>query len=66
MASPAQPQDSSLELRSAYLIKEGTADALTETLQRLSREYAPLGYHFELTGPWPAFSFAGGLREALA
>jgi hypothetical protein len=54
-----------LELRSAYLIEEAAGDDLKNAVSALSGKHALLGYRFELTGPWPAFSFAGGVREAL-
>jgi hypothetical protein len=66
LATPPQPQRVHLELKSAYLVEEAAADGLRIAVDVLSGKYAPLGYEFELTGPWPAFSFAGGLREALA
>lgn len=66
LATPPQPRSVHLELKSAYLVEEAAADGLRIAVDALSGKYAPLGYDFELTGPWPAFSFAGGLREALA
>ena len=66
LTAPAQPQSTHLELRSAYLVEEAAAGGLEIAARVLFEKYAPLGYAFELTGPWPAFAFAGGLREALA
>jgi len=66
LVTPAQPQNVRLELRSVYLIEAGSAAGLKEVANELAGKYGQLGYSFELTGPWPAFSFAGGLREALA
>jgi hypothetical protein len=55
-----------LELRSAYFIEEAAGDGLRNAVSALSAKYASLGYRFELTGPWPAFTFAGSVREALS
>jgi hypothetical protein len=66
LPAAAQSPAVRLELRSSYLIEEAGAVGLRLAVEKLSQKYAPLGYRFELTGPWPAFTFAGGLREALA
>ena len=66
LASPPQAQPVRLEMKSAYLIEEATADGIKLAVGTLSEKYAPLGYELDLSGPWPAFSFAGGVREALA
>ncbi|MBV9119736.1 MAG: GvpL/GvpF family gas vesicle protein [Chloroflexi bacterium] len=55
-----------LEFRGGYLIEEAGGDGLKLAVGKLSARYASLGYAFDLTGPWPAFGFAGGLSEALA
>jgi hypothetical protein len=31
--------------------------------ERLAERYAPLGFRFELTGPWPAYNFAAENEE---
>ncbi|HEX6511449.1 MAG TPA: GvpL/GvpF family gas vesicle protein, partial [Chloroflexota bacterium] len=54
-----------LELRASYLVQEDAVDRLKTIASELAGKYAPLGYMFELTGPWPPFSFAGGLSEVL-
>lgn len=66
VGTPPPGQQVRLELKSAYLIEEAAADGLKLAVGKLSRKYAPLGYELELTGPWPAFSFAGGLRDELS
>ncbi len=63
-ASPSQPVR--LELRSAYLVEEAASDGLKLAIAELLHKYGSLGYGFDLTGPWPAFTFARGVREALA
>jgi len=66
LLTPAESPRTRLELRSAYLVEAGGAAKLQATAEALAARYADLGYRLELTGPWPAFSFAGGLREALS
>jgi hypothetical protein len=66
LATPPRPQSVHLDLKGAYLVEEAAADGLRIAVDALSKKYASLGYQLELSGPWPAFTFAGGLREALA
>jgi hypothetical protein len=66
LVTPAGPQNVQLELKSAYLVEEAAADGLKLAIEALSSKYASLGYRFDLSGPWPAFSFAGGVQGALA
>lgn len=51
-------------LNGAYLVADEHTAAFHAELERLSSEYGPLGFHYELTGPWPAYHFiessAGG------
>jgi hypothetical protein len=65
LSTPAQPQSIRLELRSAYLVEQQDAGTLKSTADALADKYAPLGYQLELSGPWPPFTFAGGVRETL-
>lgn len=65
LAAIGASQKVRLELRSAYLIEEGQDAGLKEAVAILAVKYSPLGYDFELTGPWPAFNFAGGISETL-
>lgn len=66
LPSPAQQEQVRLELRSAYLVDESHIGRLQAELDGVTIKYAGLGYTFELTGPWPAFTFARGVQEALA
>ena len=66
VVAPSQPSAVRLELRAACLVEETGAAGLNHAVRRLSIEYAPLGFELELTGPWPPFTFAGTVGEALA
>jgi gas vesicle protein GvpL/GvpF len=66
LSAPPPGQQVRLELKSSYLVEEAAADGLKLAVGSLSRKHASLGYTLDLSGPWPPFSFAGGLREALA
>ena len=47
-----------LVARLAFLVgREGFAD-FRAAAERLAAEYSPLGFRFELTGPWPPYNFA--------
>lgn len=47
-----------LAARLAFLVaREGFA-AFRDAAEQLAAEYTPLGFRFELTGPWPAYNFA--------
>ncbi|HEU0168356.1 MAG TPA: GvpL/GvpF family gas vesicle protein [Chloroflexota bacterium] len=61
LVAPAEGSDVRLELRASYLVQETAAVGLKNASERLSIEYAPLGFRLELTGPWPPFTFAGSL-----
>jgi hypothetical protein len=45
-------------LNAAYLVPAGD-DALRGEVDALGRAYATLGLSFEVTGPWPPYSFVG-------
>jgi hypothetical protein len=47
-----------LAARLAFLVRrEGFGD-FRAAAERLAADYTPLGFRFELTGPWPAYNFA--------
>jgi len=47
-----------LAARLAFLVgREGFEEFRAEA-ERLAERYTPLGFRFELTGPWPAYNFA--------
>jgi Gas vesicle synthesis protein GvpL/GvpF len=44
-------------LKGAYLVDEARDDDFRRVLEDVGREYEPFGIRFELTGPWPPYSF---------
>jgi Gas vesicle synthesis protein GvpL/GvpF len=44
-------------LKGAYLVDEARDDDFRRVLEAVGREYEPFGIRFELTGPWPPYSF---------
>jgi hypothetical protein len=44
-------------LNGAYLVADGDLDAFRSVLDALGGEFADHGIAYELTGPWPAYSF---------
>jgi hypothetical protein len=47
-----------LAARLAFLVRREGFDDFRAAAEALAAEYTPLGFHFELTGPWPAYNFA--------
>ncbi len=47
-----------LVARLAFLVRREGFDAFRDVAEQLAARYAPLGFRFELTGPWPAYNFA--------
>lgn len=47
-----------LAARLAFLVPSEGFDAFRAAAESLAAEYTPLGFRFELTGPWPAYNFA--------
>ncbi len=47
-----------LAARLAFLVPRGAFDEFRAAAERLAERYTPLGFRFELTGPWPAYNFA--------
>jgi hypothetical protein len=65
-ATVSPPQDPHLSgderemvLNAAYLVRDAGADAFGSLVAGLARRHAPDGVVIELTGPWPAYHFAG-------
>jgi hypothetical protein len=51
-------------LNGVYLVAEDTLAAFRIQLADLEKEYGDLGFHYEMTGPWPPYNFATiGLKE---
>jgi hypothetical protein len=47
-----------LAARLAFLVAREGFGAFRDAAEQLAAEYTPLGFRFELTGPWPAYNFA--------
>jgi Gas vesicle synthesis protein GvpL/GvpF len=52
-------REGSTQLKGAYLVEESRDDEFRRVLEEVGREYEPFGIRFELTGPWPPYSFVG-------
>lgn len=52
-----------LAARLAFLVPSRGFDDFRAAAERLAERYTPLGFRFELTGPWPAYNFAAVGRE---
>lgn len=46
-------------LKGAYLVDEARDDDFRRVLEDVGREHEQFGIRFELTGPWPPYSFVG-------
>jgi hypothetical protein len=49
--------------RLAFLVRRENFDDFRAAAERLAERYTPLGFRFELTGPWPAYNFATATEE---
>ena len=47
-----------LAARLAFLVRREAFEDFRDAAERLAADYTPLGFRFELTGPWPAYNFA--------
>jgi hypothetical protein len=52
-----------LTARLAFLVRRENFDDFRAAAERLAERYTPLGFRFELTGPWPAYNFAAATEE---
>ncbi|HEV7890369.1 MAG TPA: GvpL/GvpF family gas vesicle protein [Pyrinomonadaceae bacterium] len=52
-----------LAARLAFLVRREGFDDFRAAAERLAERYTPLGFRFELTGPWPAYNFAAASEE---
>lgn len=48
-----------LAARLAFLVAREGFGAFRDAAEQLAAEYTPLGFRFELTGPWPVYNFTG-------
>ncbi len=53
-----------LAARLAFLVPSEGFDSFRAAAERLADRYTPLGFRFELTGPWPAYNFASVEEES--
>jgi acetolactate synthase small subunit len=66
--NPVQPREltnreEQMVFNGAYLVDDGAAEAFAQLVHGLQADVAPDGLQLELTGPWPAYNFAGRPRE---
>ena len=54
-----------LAARLAFLVRREGFGEFRAAAEALAAVYTPLGFHFELTGPWPAYNFAAGVGEGV-
>jgi hypothetical protein len=47
-----------LAARFAFLVPRAGFDEFRAAAESLAEKYTPVGFRFELTGPWPAYNFA--------
>jgi hypothetical protein len=72
VVSPLQSRETTAReeemiLNGAYLVLDERLPAFRVELERLAEEYGGLGFHYELTGPWPAYNFVRiAFEEAIA
>ena len=52
-----------LAARLAFLVRREGFETFRAAAEQLAAEYTPLGFRFELTGPWPAYNFAAVEEE---
>lgn len=52
-----------LAARLAFLVRREGFGEFRAAAERLAERYTPLGFRFELTGPWPAYNFAAANEE---
>lgn len=68
MANPVQPpgvhrRGAEMLLNGAYLVDDDGLEVFRVGLASLDETYAPLGFSYELTGPWPPYNFAAVVFE---
>lgn len=69
VVNPVQPPEvhrrgMEMVLNGAYLVDDRNFEAFRGAMASLDETYASLGLSFELTGPWPPFSFVAEETEA--
>ena len=48
----------------AYLVEAGQLSDFKAEIERLTKELDPVGFAFDLTGPWPAYHFVDADEDA--
>lgn len=56
-------RDGGALLKGAYLVDQANEDEFRHVLTEIGAEYERYGLRFELTGPWPPYSFVGSATE---
>jgi gas vesicle protein GvpL/GvpF len=54
---PSQARPDRVHLNAAYLVAEADEPGFGAVVAEVGREHAELGLRYELTGPWPAYTF---------
>ena len=62
-AAAGQTEGMRAVLKLALLLRRDDHDQHMQSLEQIAEHYAALGFHFELTGPWPPYSFATIAKE---
>ena len=52
-----------LAARLAFLVRRESFGEFRAAAEALAAEYTPLGFRFELTGPWPPYNFTEGAED---
>ena len=58
-ADGGEDDEAELVLNGAYLVADADTKRFDALVTSLSERFAPQGFQFELTGPWPAYNFVG-------
>jgi hypothetical protein len=53
-------EEGELTARLAFLVRRDGFEEFRAAAEALAAEYTPLGFRFELTGPWPPYNFTEG------
>lgn len=56
-------RDEPMLLNAAYLVPRAARETFLDLCEELADRVYPEGVQLEVTGPWPAYNFAGGQRE---
>jgi hypothetical protein len=62
----AHGRDAEMLLNGSYLFDDERRSVLQSIVDALAREYEPLGFSIELTGPWPPYNFVSPSASAIS